>query len=94
MGVTQNTKEWGKLHNDEINDQNSIFNIFRVIEWRRIRWVEHVASREEKRDIFRVFMGKLEGKGLLGRPKHRWEDNIKMNFQEVGCGGGGGVWTG
>jgi len=51
-----------------------------------MRWVGHVARREERKDVYRVLVGKPEGKRPLGRPRHRWEDNIKMNLQEVGCG--------
>ena len=46
----------------------------------------NVASIGERRDVYRVLVGKPEGKGPLGRPRRRWEDNIKMNFQEVGRG--------
>jgi len=52
-------------------------------------WVGHVARMEEGRGVHRVLVGKLEGKRPLGRPRHRWEDNVKMNLQEVG---GGGDW--
>ena len=51
-----------------------------------MRWVVNVASIGERRDVYRVLVGKPEGKGPLGRPRRRWEDNIKMNFQEVGRG--------
>jgi len=50
-------------------------------------WAGHIVSMEDRRGIYRVLVGKLEGKRLLGRPRHRWEDNIKMDLQEVGCGG-------
>ena len=79
--------EWRKLHNEELNDLYSSPNIFRVIKSRRNKWARHVARREERRDLYRVWVGKLEEKSLLGRPKCRWEDNIKMDLQEVGCGG-------
>jgi len=58
-----------------------------VTKSRRIRWVEHVVNMGERRDVYRVLVGKPEGKRPLGRPRHRWEDNIKMDLQEVGCGG-------
>jgi len=58
-----------------------------VIKSIRIRWAGHVAHMGEKRGVYRVLVGKPEGKRLLGRPRRRWEDNIKMNLQEVGCGG-------
>jgi hypothetical protein len=53
----------------------------------RKRWVELVARMGEGRGVYRVLVGKPEGKRLLGRPRYRWEDNIKMDLQEVGCGG-------
>ena len=52
-----------------------------------MRWAVHVARMGEGRDVYRVLVGKPEGKRPLGRPTHRWEDNIKMDLQEVGCGG-------
>ena len=59
----------------------------RVIKSRRMRWAGHVASMGEGRGVYRILVGKLEGKRPLGRPRRRWEDNIKMGLQEVGCGG-------
>jgi len=53
----------------------------------RMRWEEHVTHMGEGRGMYRVLVGKPEGKGPLGRPTRRWEDNIKMDLQEVGCGG-------
>ena len=79
------TGEWRKLCK-ELNDLYSSPNIVQVIKSRRIRWLGHVSRMGEKRGIYRVLMGKPEGKRLLGRPRHRWEDNIKMDLQEVGCG--------
>jgi len=61
-------------------------NIVRVIKWRRMRWVGHVACMGE-RSVHMVLVGKPEGKKTLGRPRCRWEDNIKMDLPEVGCGG-------
>jgi len=61
-----------------------------VIKSRRIRWAGHVARIGERRGVYRVLVGKPEGKRPLGRPRRRWEDNIKMDLQEVGRG----VWTG
>jgi len=52
-----------------------------------MRWAGHVALMWEKRGVYRVLVGKFEGKRPLGRTRHRWENNIKMNLQEVGCGG-------
>ena len=59
----------------------------RVIKSRRLRWAGHVASIGERRGVYRVLVGKPEGKRPLGRPWRRWEDNIKMDLQEVGYGG-------
>ena len=79
-----------KLHNEELNDQYSLPNIVRVVKSRRMRWAGHVARMGEDRGVHRVLVGKPEGKRPLRRPRHRWEDNIKMNLQEVG--GGRGDW--
>ena len=51
-----------------------------------MRWAEQVARMGERRDVYSVLMGKPEGKRPLGRPKRRWDDNIKLDLQEVGCG--------
>ena len=61
-------------------------NIIRVIKLRRMKWVEHVTGMGERRGVYRVLVGKPEGKRLRGRPRYRWEDNIKMDIQEVGWG--------
>ena len=83
------TAEWRELHTEELNDLYSSHNIVWVIISRRMRWTGHVARTGEVRGIYRVLFGKPEGKRPLGIPKHRWEDNIKMGLQEVGCGGYG-----
>ena len=62
-------------------------NIIRIIKSRRKRWAGHVARMGERRGVYRVLAGKLEGKRPFGRPRHRWEDSIKMDLQEVGCWG-------
>ena len=80
------TGEWRKLHNEEINDLYCSPNIDWVSEF-RIRWAGHVARIEARRCVFRVLVGKPEGKRPLGKPRHRWEDNIKMGLQEVGFWG-------
>jgi hypothetical protein len=61
-------------------------NIVRVIKSRRMRWERHVARMGEERGVYRVLVGKTEGKRPLGRPRRRWED-IRMDLQDVGCGG-------
>ena len=80
------TGEWRKLHNEELNDLYWSHNIFRVIKSRRMRWAEHVARMGQRRCVYRVLVGKPEGKRPLARSRRRWENNIKMNLQEVGCG--------
>ena len=80
------TGEWRRLHNEELNDLYSSPNIVRVIKWRRMRWAEHVARVGEERGVYRVLVGKLEGRRPLGRPRRRLVDNIRMDLQEVGCG--------
>ena len=85
------TGVWRKLHNEEFNDLYSSPNIVRVIISRRIRWAGHVACMGEMRGVYRVLVGKPEGRRPLGRPKLRWEDNIKVDLQGVGWVG---AWTG
>ena len=80
------TGEWRKLRNEELKVLYSSPNIVRVIKSRRMRWVGHVARMEEGRGVYRVLVGKPEGKRPLGRPRRRWEDNIRMDLQEVGVG--------
>ena len=84
------TGEWRKLHTEELSDLYSLPNIVRVVKSRRMRWAGHVAHMGEGRGVHRVLVGKPEGKRPLGRPRHRWEDTIKMDLQEVG--GGCGDW--
>jgi hypothetical protein len=82
------TGEWRKLHNEELNDLYSLPNIVRVVKSRRMRWAGHIARMGEGRVVHRILLGKPEGGRPLGRPRHRWENNIKMDLQEVvgGCG--------
>jgi hypothetical protein len=80
--------EWRKLHNEVLNDLYSSPNVLRVIKSRRMRWAGHVARMREDRGVHRVLVGKPEGNRPLGRPRRRWENNIKMDFQEVGEGRG------
>ena len=80
------TGKWRKLHNEELSDLYSLPNIVRVVKSRRMRWAGHVAHVGEGRGVHRVLVGKPEGKRPLGRPRCRWEDNIKMDLQEVGGG--------
>jgi len=80
------TKERRKLHNEELNDLYSSPNIVWVIKSRIMRWTGHEARMGERRGIYRVLVGKPEGKRPLGRPRRRWEHNITTDLQEVGCG--------
>jgi len=82
------TGEWRKLHNEELIDLYSLPNIVRVVKSRRMRWAGHVARIGEGRGVHRVLVGKPEGKRPLGRLRRRWEDNIKMDLQEIGAGCG------
>jgi hypothetical protein len=78
---------WRKLHNDELHSLYSSPNIVRVIKSRRMRWTGHVARMGKGRGVYRVSVGKLERKTPLGRPRRRWEDNIKMDLREIGIDG-------
>jgi hypothetical protein len=82
---------WRKLHNDELQSLYSSLNIVRVIKSRRMRWAGHVACMGEGRGVYRVLVGRPKGKRPLGRPRHRWEDNIKMDLREIGMDGAN--WT-
>jgi hypothetical protein len=79
-------REWRKLRDEEMNNLYSSPNIFRVIKPRRMRWAGHVARMGEGRGVYRVMVGKTEGRRSLGRPRRRWENNIRMDLREVGCG--------
>jgi hypothetical protein len=82
------TGKWRKLHNEKFNDMYSLAKIVRVVKSRRMRWAGHVARIGEGTVVHRVLVGKPEGKRPLERPKRRWEDNTKMDVQEVGRGCG------
>jgi hypothetical protein len=78
---------WRKLHNDELHSLYSSPNIVRVIKLRRMRWAGHVARMGERRDVYRVLVGRPKDKSPLGRPWRRWEDNVKMDLREIGIEG-------
>jgi hypothetical protein len=78
---------WRKLHNDELHDLYSSPNIVRVVKLRRLRLAGYMARIGEGRGVYRVLIGNSEGKRLLGRPKCRWEDNIKLDLREIGIDG-------
>jgi hypothetical protein len=81
------TGEWIRLHNEELNDLYSSPNIIRVIKSRRMMWTGHGVRMGKGRGEYRILLGRPEEKRPLGRPRRRWEDNIKMDLQEVGWGG-------
>jgi hypothetical protein len=89
LGLKKNevTGERRKLCTGELNDLYSSRNVIRVIKTRRMRWAGHVARMGQKSGVYRVLVGKPQGKRTQGRPRRRWEYNIKMGLQEVGCGG-------
>jgi hypothetical protein len=78
---------WRKLHNDELHNLHSSPNIVWVMKSRRVRWAGHVARMGEGRAVYRVLVGRPENKRPLGRPRRRWEDNIKMDLREIGIDG-------
>jgi len=81
------TGEWRKKHSEELSYLYSSRSFVRVIKSRRMRWAGHVVRMGERRGVYGVLVGKPEGKRPLGIPSHRWEDNIKLDLQEVGYGG-------
>jgi hypothetical protein len=78
---------WRKLHDDELHDLYSSPNIVRVIKLRRMMGAGHMARMGEGRGVYRVLVGRSEGKRPLGRPRRKWKDNIKMDLREVGIDG-------
>jgi hypothetical protein len=81
-----------KLHNEELRDLYSLPNIIRIIKSRRMTWAGHVARMGEKRNVYRLLVGKPEGKRPIGRPRCRWVESIRMDLREVGWGDVG--WIG
>jgi hypothetical protein len=81
------TGEWRKLHNEELHNLYSSPDIIRQIKSWRMRWAGHVARMGEGRNVYRVLVGKPEGKRPLVRPRRRWEDGVKMKLREIvwGC---------
>jgi hypothetical protein len=85
------TGEWRKLHSGELHSLYSSPDIIRQIKLRRMRWVGHVACIGDGRNVYRVLVGKPEGKSPLERPRRRWEGGIKMDLREIGWWGSCGV---
>jgi hypothetical protein len=81
---------WRKLHNEELHNLYSSPNIIRTVQSRRMRWLEHVAPTGENRNPYKISMEKTEGKSPLGRNRHRWKNNTKIDFGEIDVV----VWTG
>jgi hypothetical protein len=71
------TEGWRKLHNEELHNLYSSPSIIRMIKSRRMRWAGHVARMGEKKNAYRILVGNPEGKRPLGRPSHRWVNNIR-----------------
>jgi hypothetical protein len=78
------TGGWRKLHNEELHNLYSSSSKIRIIKSRRMRWAGRVARMGEKKNVYRLLVGKPEGKRPLGRPRRRWMDKIKMDLLEIG----------
>jgi hypothetical protein len=78
---------WRKLHNNELHSLYSSPNIVKVLKSRRMRWAEHVARMGEGRGVYRVLVGRPEGKIPLGRPRRKWEDKIETDLREIRING-------
>jgi hypothetical protein len=78
---------WRKLHNEELQNLYCSPSIIRIIKSRRMRWAGHVARKGVTGNAYRILVGKPGGKRPLGIPRHRWEDNIRMDLRETGWGG-------
>jgi hypothetical protein len=79
-------REWRRFHDEELHSLCRSPNIIRVIKYRRLGWAGHVARMEDCRSAFKILTGTHTGKRPLGRPRRRWEDNIRMNLKEIGIG--------
>jgi hypothetical protein len=82
------TGEWRKMHNGELHKWYSSPDIIRQTKLRRMRWAGHVARMGEGRNVYRVLVGKPEGKRPLERHRRRWKDGIRMDVREIGWGCG------
>jgi hypothetical protein len=79
--------EWRELHSEELHNLYLSPDIIRQVKSRRMRWAGHVARMGEERKMYKILVGKPEGKRPLGRPRRRWEDGIRMDLREIGLGG-------
>ena len=75
--------EWRRLHTEEIHSFYRSHNIFRVIKSRRLSWAGHLARMQEDMSAFKILIGKATGKRPLEKPRRRWEDNIRMELEEI-----------
>jgi hypothetical protein len=80
------TGEWRKLHSEELHNFYTSPDIIRQVMSRRMRWAGHVARIGDERKVYKVLMGKPEGKRPLGRPRRRWQDGIRMDLRKIGSG--------
>ena len=76
--------EWRRLHNEELHSFYHSPNIVRLFKSRRLRWASHVIRIEESKSSFKILKGKPTGNRSLGRPRRIWEDNIRMDLEEIG----------
>jgi hypothetical protein len=78
------TGAWRKLHSEDLHNYYSFPDIIRQVKSKRMRWAGHVTRMGEERKVYKVLVGKTEGKRPLGRPRRRWEDGIRMDLREIG----------
>jgi hypothetical protein len=83
------TGGWRKLHNEELHNLYASPSIIRMIKYRSMRWAWHIARMGEERNAYTILVGKPGGKRPLGRPRHRWMNNIKMDLRVIGWDGMG-----
>jgi hypothetical protein len=77
-------RDWRRLHNEELHNLYTSLNITRVIKSRRMRWAELAARSRKMKNIYTILVAKYEGKRSLGRPRHKWEGNVRIGLREVG----------
>jgi hypothetical protein len=86
VSISEVSGDWRKLHNEELHILYSSPNIIRRFKSRRMRWAGHVACMGKERKVYKVLVGKPEGKRPLGRPSHRWKDGIRLDLRAIGWG--------